>query len=60
MRKMDTLPENAMSEGLLEAEASLSRSLASRSSKMVLTPAEGVSVLHDMSPSVKLICVSFS
>lgn len=60
MRKINTLPENAMSEGLLEVEASLPRSLAPMSSKMVLTPVEGVSVLHDMSPSVKLICVSFS
>lgn len=60
MRKISTLPENAMSEGLLEAEALLPRSLAPMSSKMVLILAEGVSVFHDMSPSVKLICVSFS
>lgn len=41
MRKINTLPENAMSEGLLEAEALLPRSLAPMSSKMVLILAEG-------------------
>lgn len=41
MRKINTSPENVMSEGLLKVEESLSRSLAPISSKMVLIPAGG-------------------